>query len=569
MQNPWQVPGRLTGLKPPSFAAGEPLLPPPIPPDPPDSSSSLSPQHFPPLSSPPSAPISTGPSTVRKGSKYALSTTDVTMAPVDSLNSALPQFGTISSIPKEGLENQTGPIPESEKVTVPHSGSEPNISETLKTIPPKNSPIFTNKASSHPTSPLASTTSELNPIEHVSSSPPPLATSSAPLPKPSSQPPPSGRPRVLIPDSVFQKGADIHKDFIICYFNGKAPPFSQTQSVFNHLWGKGKRLEIHNNPVNRTVLVRIQSDYLRQKILEKNIWYVGDSMFHTALWSSVHSKNTPPLKAIKIWAHLTGVPLDLRYKEGLSLVAGLVGDPKETDDFTLNLVSLTLAHVKVEVDLTKPLPSVVEFESQSGEVVEVSVHYPWGKKNPEPVKHNKKYQSVAKPKQGTYVKKYQLPSKAAAQNPVPMGSESPNINLINNFASLASNEGTPQIVMSSGRFAGSQLLSLPPSSNPFLSPDPPPRPSLKRSRSSPTLSPPLTSQPTPFHQFKTPSKTSQNPLFPFTNSPSFDVLNPRPFNQTLSLTLPPPLPSAPDPTTTSSYVFPVSPILSGEQINIS
>ena len=520
MQNPWQVPGRLTGLKPPSFAAGEPLLPPPIPPDPPDSSSSLSPQHFPPLSSPPSAPISTGPSTIHKGSKYALSTIDATMAPVDSLNSALPQFGTISSIPKEGLENQTGPIPGSEKVTVPHSRSEPNISETLKTIPPKNSPIFTNKASSHLTSPLTSTTSELNPNEHVSSSPPPLATSSAPLPKPSSQPvrqtlverlrlsedkslqrlapvtiAPSGRPRVLIPDSIFQKGVDIHKDFIICYFNGKASPFSQTQSVFNHLWGKGKRLEIHNNPVNRTVLVRIQSDYLRQKILEKNIWYVGDSMFHTALWSSVHSKNTPPLKAIKIWAHLTGVPLDLRYKEGLSLVVGLVGDPKEIDDFNLNLVSLTLAHVKVEVDLTKPLPSVVEFERQSGKVVEVSVHYPWvpstcyhchklghivrncllytppaedstadqGKKNSEPVKHNKKYQSVAKPKQGTYVRKYQLPSKAAAQNPVPMGSESLNINLINNFASLASNEGAPQIVMSSGRIVGSQLLSIPPS----------------------------------------------------------------------------------------------------------
>lgn len=32
---------------------------------------------------------------------------------------------------------------------------------------------------------------------------------------------------------------------------------------------------------------------------------------------------TPPLKAIKIWAHLTGVLLDLRYDEGLSLVAGL------------------------------------------------------------------------------------------------------------------------------------------------------------------------------------------------------------------------------------------------------
>lgn len=42
-----------------------------------------------------------------------------------------------------------------------------------------------------------------------------------------------------------------------------------------------------------------------------------------------------------------------------------------------NMVSLTLSYVKVEVDLTKPLPSVVEFERQSGEVVEVSVHYLW------------------------------------------------------------------------------------------------------------------------------------------------------------------------------------------------
>ncbi|KAJ4875759.1 hypothetical protein Rs2_40777 [Raphanus sativus] len=100
-------------------------------------------------------------------------------------------------------------------------------------------------------------------------------------------------------------------------------------------------------------------------------------MLHTAQWSSEHSKSTPPLKAIKIWAHLTGVPLDLRHTKGLSLVAGLIGDSKETDEFTRNLVSLTLSHVKVEVDLTKPLPEVVEFERESGEVVEVSVHYPW------------------------------------------------------------------------------------------------------------------------------------------------------------------------------------------------
>ncbi|CAG7872169.1 unnamed protein product, partial [Brassica rapa] len=112
-------------------------------------------------------------------------------------------------------------------------------------------------------------------------------------------------------------------------------------------------------------------------ILEKNIWYVGDSMLHTAQWNSTHSMSTPPLKAIQIWAHITGVPLDLRHDEGLSLVAGLVGEPKDTDEFTRNLVSLTVCHVKVEVDLTVPLPKVVEFERESGVVVELSVHYPW------------------------------------------------------------------------------------------------------------------------------------------------------------------------------------------------
>lgn len=187
----------------------------------------------------------------------------------------------------------------------------------------------------------------------------------------------TGRPRFLIQDSVFEEGAQLHKDFIICYFNGRAPPFHQIQSVLNHMWGKGRKLELHNNPLNRSIIVRIPDEYLRQKILEKNIRYVCDSMFHMAQWTSEHSKSTPPLKAIQIWAHLTGVPLDLRHSKGLSLVAGLVGEPKETDDFTKNMVSLTLSHVKVEVDLTKPLPSVVEFERESGEVVEVLVHYPW------------------------------------------------------------------------------------------------------------------------------------------------------------------------------------------------
>lgn len=119
------------------------------------------------------------------------------------------------------------------------------------------------------------------------------------------------------------------------------------------------------------------SNIVGSKILEKGAWYVGDSMFHTAKWTAGHSAAKSSSAIIQLWAHLTGVPLDLRHQKGLSLIAGLIGEPKETDDFTKNLVSLTLSHVKVEVNLTKELPNVVEYERESGEVVEVLVDYPW------------------------------------------------------------------------------------------------------------------------------------------------------------------------------------------------
>nr|VDC94665.1 unnamed protein product [Brassica oleracea] len=387
MQFHWATPGHASAAKPQSPTSGDALLSPPFPPDPPDPPSHL-------------LPLTTDVSQTQKQSVAVADTTMVQSSPencptitIPSLNQT--EIGSHSTVPATGNPNQT-------------SSSNPTISLSVNSTdrykllsPSTKSPLLTNKALNlpppinhlPPSVQVNAATPTVQSTPHSSSyTSPPVAvlqtTSTladqlrikgdkslkrlAPLKLAE-----NGRPRVLIPDSVFHKGAELHKDFIICYFNGRPPPFGQIQSVLSHMWGKGRKLEIHNNPLQRSAIVRIPSDYLRQKILEKNIWYVGDSMFHTAQWSSAHSAATPPLSSIQIWAHLTGVPLHLRYQHSLSLVAGLVGDPKETDDFTLNLVSLTLSHVKVEVDLTRPLPRVVEFERQSGEVVEVQVDYPW------------------------------------------------------------------------------------------------------------------------------------------------------------------------------------------------
>ncbi|KAF3536349.1 hypothetical protein F2Q69_00024259 [Brassica cretica] len=324
MHNRWALFGRVSAVQLSSSTSGDALLPPPFPRDPPDPSSPLSPHLFPPLLSTP--PVSR------------------------------------SEIRRSHLTHSISDIPMTQGTTVPATGN-----------PKSPIPLVTHNLSP-PQEHVASTDAK-----HNSNTSLPTSYPTPEEPQPTVQNPTLPTPSLLPTQTLADKlrGAKIHKDFIVCYFNGRPPPFNHFQNVLCHMWGKGRRLEIHNNHFQRSVLVRIPSDFIRQKILDKNIWYFGDSMFHTAQWSSAHSAVTPPLSSIKIWAHLTGVPLDLRHTEGLSLVACLVGEPKETDDFTLNLVSLTLSHVKVEVDLTKPLPDVVEFERQSGEVVEVKVDYPW------------------------------------------------------------------------------------------------------------------------------------------------------------------------------------------------
>ncbi|KAF2572242.1 hypothetical protein F2Q70_00005891 [Brassica cretica] len=423
MQSPWRVPGSVSDKSPPSSAADESPPPIPTPPDPPDHSSPLSPYQFPPFSaSSPSSKLKL--STVQtlkiKGILALQPPTPVSQL-VDVTMASQDESENLTTGPEEGSETLSssfiGPGSSTEAPIDTFTASNSQLPPQPYFATEKNS-VLKPSNSSPPLPQKASVPPAQNPnpilLPHHKSSSTNSQTQQAPVlltptfnPLPSHNqtrsfnPNPSlverlrltedkslkrlapitiaetGRPRILIPDHVFEKGAEIHKDFIVCYYNGRPPPFNQIQSVLNHMWGKRKRLEIHNNPINRSTLVRIPSEYLRQKILEKCIWYIGDSMFHTAQWSSEHSMSTPPLKAIRIWAHLIGVPLDLRYQQGLSLVAGLVGEPKETDDFTKNLVSLTVSHVKVEVDLTKPLPDVVEFQRQSGEVVEVQVHYPW------------------------------------------------------------------------------------------------------------------------------------------------------------------------------------------------
>ncbi|CAN7077673.1 unnamed protein product, partial [Brassica oleracea var. botrytis] len=330
----WLSSARASALLPvPPPAGVKPSSVPPDPLDPPNPASSFPLTHFPPFSS--SSPKS------QKQSKLGVSRTSHASKATNPTTES-PLFQSVSSHSSALNLNFRNPR------------STSTVHEQYRILPPKNSsPIQTNKASGHSIPPVTlpniSPLTPLGPVADPSvATSPPSCSHDTPARHPVLPPAPklverirkledktlkrlapitiseTGRPTVLIPDAVFEKGAELHKDFIACYFNGRPPPIKQIQNVMNHMWGKGNRVEIHNNPRTRSFLVRIPSDYLRKKILEKGIWYIGEFMFHTAQWTSAHSSATPPLDCIQIWAHLIGVPLDLRHQEGLSLVAGLV-----------------------------------------------------------------------------------------------------------------------------------------------------------------------------------------------------------------------------------------------------
>lgn len=198
------------------------------------------------------------------------------------------------------------------------------------------------------------------------------------------------------------------------------------------------------------------------------------------------------------------------------------------------MVSLTVSHVKVEVDLTQPLPAIVEYERENGEVVEVSVHYPWV---PPTCSHchelghiirNCLHYTPPPPSEPPLQDKPK--GKKASSSSTPVSKSTRQIyrkKAVDAAASVPTailNTDEMMIDKARSTIGTSDSKSLG-TFDPCLTPAPTPRPSLKRSRSSPTLSPPylLQLKPQPFCA-PTSTPTLQPATF-VTTSPSRHLLS--------------------------------------------
>lgn len=139
----------------------------------------------------------------------------------------------------------------------------------------------------------------------------------------------------------------------------------------NFLWGKDKRVTVHNLTKN-AFLFYIPSPSLRNRVLQQELWHVGDSPFFVTTWKSEFSYNPPSLEKALVWACIKDIPFDLITPEGLSIICRPLGRAVDHKPFS----SISSAEVKVIVDLTKPLPPMLELEREDGQVLILKVTYP-------------------------------------------------------------------------------------------------------------------------------------------------------------------------------------------------
>ncbi|KAJ0258202.1 hypothetical protein HA466_0070390 [Hirschfeldia incana] len=179
-----------------------------------------------------------------------------------------------------------------------------------------------------------------------------------------------GVPRVRIPSAIFMEGAARHREFVALTFLDKTPSIGKIHAFLSYLWGKGKKIEVFSNS-SGTIVARIKSDELKQRILEAQLWHIDGDTFIVQEWSHKFSYSKPNLEAVPIWVKLSNVPCDLITEVGLFHIGGALGHPIDVR----NLNGFSSGEVQVRIDLSKPLPKLIELETDDGDVITVEASY--------------------------------------------------------------------------------------------------------------------------------------------------------------------------------------------------
>ncbi|KAJ6714928.1 GLYCINE-RICH CELL WALL STRUCTURAL PROTEIN 1.8-LIKE [Salix viminalis] len=126
------------------------------------------------------------------------------------------------------------------------------------------------------------------------------------------------------------------------------------------------------------LIFRFATEETVLEVIEKGPWMIGGKNIILQKWTPKFQFDRSRISALPVWVRLRGLPLPLWTKEGLSMVASMLGKPLSCNEKTISCCRLDYARLCVELDARLPFVHKFEVESPITEEPQlVRVEYEW------------------------------------------------------------------------------------------------------------------------------------------------------------------------------------------------
>lgn len=182
---------------------------------------------------------------------------------------------------------------------------------------------------------------------------------------------------VTVPEEITKDAAPLWDDFLIGKFLDKAPHIAKVHAIVNKIWNlndKTQRVEVYEvNDTSMKFKILNQAD--RNRVLRRGMWNLAGIPVVLTKWSPIAEKEKAPVQSIPMWVHIKNVPLNMISWQGLSFVTSPIGSLVRLHPETAQCLKLDVAKIFVKVDLTKDLPTKMNFKIDGKDVL-IEYTYP-------------------------------------------------------------------------------------------------------------------------------------------------------------------------------------------------
>lgn len=106
---------------------------------------------------------------------------------------------------------------------------------------------------------------------------------------------------------------------------------------------------------NGFMLIRCESDEVKQKIVFRGPWNVIGITLHISLWKPYFEPASTKVSKAMVWVQLHNLPVEFWEGEALDSITEPIGKLLKVDDYTSSLSRARFAHDFLEIDLSLPL----------------------------------------------------------------------------------------------------------------------------------------------------------------------------------------------------------------------